>query len=434
MKLTLFRFILYSLLIAWTSHLAGCRPGLNDAVLIPKLLNDELNVEGAKLLYSQTRKACEGVYQVSDGSQIFGGEIVAKWSYLAKAAGDTTHYLSLFCQPQAAFFVLEGRQIGDSLVFEGFWRRLVNSETGTARFVVLKASGASVLLSADCCTKIGKGELVFKGTYGDGRAIRNLPLTLSFNRPLNPKPFQILAHRGGGRTSDLLPSSENSIEIIRLAERLGATGVEIDIRQTKDGIPIIYHDNQLNLRLTQKTGLIGPVENYTYEQLSAFVRLRNGEKIPMLTQALDAVLNETNLQTVWLDSKDVRDMELIRNIQLTYLERAAQRGRRLNIYIGLPGEEQLAQFEQLTDHQKLLSICELDTSVARRINAKVWAPRWTLGEQIPSTIAMQQQGRKVFVWTLDVPEFIEKFVQNDTFDGILSNYAPIVAYYHYAQQ
>ncbi|HEX9959245.1 MAG TPA: glycerophosphodiester phosphodiesterase, partial [Fibrella sp.] len=79
MKLTLFRFILYSLLIAWTSHLAGCRPGLNDAVLIPKLLNDELNVEGAKLLYSQTRKACEGVYQVSDGSQIFGGEIVAKW-------------------------------------------------------------------------------------------------------------------------------------------------------------------------------------------------------------------------------------------------------------------------------------------------------------------------------------------------------------------
>jgi glycerophosphoryl diester phosphodiesterase len=57
-----------------------------------------------------------------------------------------------------------------------------------------------------------------------------------------------------------------------------------------------------------------------------------------------------------------------------------------------------------------------------------------LGEQIPSTIAMQQQGRKVFVWTLDVPEFIEKFVQNDTFDGILSNYAPIVAYYHYAQQ
>lgn len=432
--MTLPRLLFYSLVIIWTSYLAGCRPGLNETVPIPLLSGEGLNVEGAKLLFSQTRKACEGVYTVSEGAEAFGGQIVAKWSHLVKGPSDTTHYMSLFCEPQAAFFVLEGRQLGDSLVFEGFWRRLVNAETGTVRFVVLKADGASVLLSPDCCEAIGKGKVIFKGMYGDGQGARNQPLTLSFDRPLNKKSFQILAHRGGGRTSDLLPASENSVEIIRLAERLGATGVEIDIRQTKDGTPIIYHDNQLNLRLTQKTGLIGSVENYTYAQLTDFVRLRNGEKIPMLTQVLDAVLNETGLETVWLDSKDVRDMALIRSIQQTYLQRAAQRGRRLNIYIGLPEEERVAQFEQLPDHQQLPSICELDTSVARRINASVWAPRWTLGEQIPSTLAMQQQGRRVFVWTLDVPEFINEFVQYNTFDGILSNYVPIVAYYHYVQQ
>lgn len=434
MKTSLFRFTLYSLLIAWTGYLAGCRPGLNDTVDIPKQLADGLNVEGAKLLYSQTRKACEGVYQVSDGAVAFGGQIAAKWSYLVKAPGDTTHYISLFCEPQAAFFVMEGRQVGDSLVFEGFWRRLVNAETGTARFVVLKANGASALLSPDCCEAITKGGVIFRGFFGDGNGPRNQPMTLTYNRPLNKEPFQILAHRGGGRTSDLLPASENSVEIIRLAGRLGATGVEIDIRQTKDGVPIIYHDDQLNLRLTQKTGLIGAVENYTYDQLSAFVRLRNGEKIPMLTQVLDAVLNDTGLETVWLDSKDVRDMDLVRSIQQTYLQQAAQRGRRLNIYIGLPEQARVDQFVQLPDYQQLQSICELDTSITRRINAKVWAPRWTLGEQIPSSMAMKQQGRKVFVWTLDVPEFIEKFVQTNTFDGILSNYAPIVAYYHYVQQ
>ncbi|WP_229379424.1 glycerophosphodiester phosphodiesterase [Fibrella forsythiae] len=432
--MTFSRFIIYSLFVTWAGYLAGCRPGLNDTVLIPQQLTDGLNVAGAKLLYSQTRKACEGVYSVAEGSPIFGGEIAAKWSYLAKKPGDTTYYMSLFCEPQAAFFVLEGRQIGDSLVFEGFWRRLVNAETGTARFVVVEANGASALLAPDCCTALKKGQVIFKGVYGDGDGVRNQLLTLTYDRPLNPKDFQILAHRGGGRTSDLLPASENSVEIIRLAERLGATGVEIDIRQTQDGVPIIYHDNQLNLRLTQKTGLIGAVENYTFDQLDAFVRLRNGEKIPRLTQVLDAVLNETNLQTVWLDSKDVRDMDLIRTIQQTYQQRASQQGRKLTIYIGLPAEERVAQFEALPDHAQLQSICELDTSVARRINAKVWAPRWTLGEQIPSTLAMQQQGRKVFIWTLDVPEFIQQFVQNDTFDGILSNYAPIVAYYHYVHQ
>lgn len=413
---------------------AGCRPGLNDTVPFPKQLGEGLNSAGTKLLLAQTRKACEGIYTASEGSDAFGTEIAAKWSHLVKAPGDTTYYLSLFCEPKAAFFVLEGRQIGDSLVFEGFWRRLVNAETGLARFVVLKANGASALLSPDCCTASKKGSIVFRGTYGNGQEAKTQRLTLTLDRPLNPKPFQILAHRCGGRISDLLPASENTVEMIRLAARLGATGVEVDMRQTQDGVPIIYHDDQLNLRLTQKTGLIGPVENYTYQQLSSFVRLVNGEKIPKLEEALEAVVTETALETVWLDTKNIRDMDLIRQIQQKYLDKAAARGRRLNIYIGMPTDVARQQFEALPDHLQAQSLCELDTSTARRLNAKVWAPRWTLGEQIPSTKAMQAQGRKVFVWTLDVPEFVNRFVQDGNFDGILSNYAPIVAYYHYVQK
>ena len=425
---------MYPLLAVALSWLAGCRPSLDDAVPVPQLPADGLNVAGAKALSARMRIASEGVYTVTDGAGAFGAQIAAKWSYLAKTPGDTTHYLSLFCEPQAAFFVLEGRQLGDSLVFEGYWRRLVNTETGTARFVVRRATGGSLLLAADCCATVPEGAIVFNGRYGDGNNERDEALTLTFDRRLNPRPLQILAHRGGARTSDLLPASENTIEIVRLAERLGATGVEIDVRQTRDGIPIIYHDNQLNLRLTQKTGLIGAVENYTYNQLASFVRLTNGERIPRLTQTLDVILDETDLETVWLDSKDVPDMALIREIQQTYLGRAAARGRRLNIYIGLPDEVRATQFEALPNHAQTPSICELDTATTRRINASVWAPRWTLGQQIPSSEAMKAQGRQVFVWTLDVPEFVNQFVTDGTFDGILTNYAPIVAYYHYVQQ
>ncbi|MEZ0607433.1 glycerophosphodiester phosphodiesterase [Fibrella sp. WM1] len=422
------------LLISLLAHLIGCRPGLNDTVPFPKQLGEGLNTEGAKLLYTQTRKACEGVYTIADGSDAFGEELAAKWSHTVKAPGDTTHYMTLFCEPQAAFFILEGRQVGDSLVFEGFWRRLVNSETGTARFVVQKANGGSVLLDPTCCQTIPPGQVVFRGFYGFGEEPRRFPMSFASNRPLNPQPFQILAHRGGGRTSDLLPASENSAEIIRLAPRLGATGVEIDIRQTKDGVPILYHDNQLNLRLTQKNGLIGPIEEYTYKQLSSFVRLINGEKIPTLEEALTAVVYDTPLETVWLDTKDVRDMELVRQIQQTYQQRANALGRRLTIYIGLPSEETVAQFEQLPNHQQTVSLCELDTSIAKRINAKVWAPRWTLGNPIAETRAMQAQGRRVFIWTLDVPSFIEQFINDNTLDGILTNYAPVVAYYHYVKR
>ncbi|MBO0935692.1 glycerophosphodiester phosphodiesterase [Fibrella sp. HMF5335] len=435
MNVSFFRSLTLFLLAGFVAYLGGgCRTKFDTAVVIPQNLKAGLDLPGAKLLFAQTRKACEGVYAVSDGSDVFGAEIAAKWSYTVKNKVDTTYHFSLFCEPQATYFVLEGRQVADSIIFLGYWRRLVNADVGTARFVVRRNGGARVLLAPDCCQALKPGDVVFKGMYGNGEENQKYPLTLSFNRPLNPKPFQIIAHRSGGRTSDLLPASENSVEIIRLAPELGATGVEFDIRQTKDGVPILYHDDQLNLRLTQKSGLIGPVENYTYKQLTSLVRLVNGEQIPTLEEALTAVIDDTPLQTVWMDSKLIRDMPLIREIHKKYIAKAAAQGRKVNIYIGLPTETTLNQFEALDDHLSAPSLCELDTSIARRINAKVWAPRFTLGNPVESAKVMQAAGLKVFVWTLDVPDFVRQFIDGGALDGILTNYSAIVAYYHYVQK
>ena len=148
--------------------------------------------------------------------------------------------------------------------------------------------------------------LLLTGFYGEQTGKPNQPLTLTYRRPLNRRPFDILAHRGGGRTADLLPASENSLEVIKLASRLGATGIEIDVRFTKDGVPILYHDDVLNLRLTQKNGLVGDVGEFTYQQLSDLVRLVNGEKIPTLEEALETVINHTPLTFVWLDTKFIQ--------------------------------------------------------------------------------------------------------------------------------
>ena len=47
---------------------------------------------------------------------------------------------------------------------------------------------------------------------------------------------------------------------------------------------------------------------------------------------------------------------------------------------------------------------------------------------------MKAAGLTVFVWTLDEPKFIQEFISQNNFDGILSNYSPVVAYYHYVEQ
>ena len=43
-------------------------------------------------------------------------------------------------------------------------------------------------------------------------------------------------------------------------------------------------------------------------------------------------------------------------------------------------------------------------------------------------------GRRAFVWTLDVPASIYDFMNNGKFDGILTNYPSVTAYYHYVRQ
>ena len=49
--------------------------------------------------------------------------------------------------------------------------------------------------------------------------------------------------------------------------KLGATGTEVDIIITKDGVPILYHDPAFTSRLVQGSHCVGAVEDYTYEQI-----------------------------------------------------------------------------------------------------------------------------------------------------------------------
>lgn len=378
-----------------------------------------------------TRQAMEGVYDIA-GNDIFGSLAALKWSYAVKN-NDTTFHISGFFGKDIAYFICEGKQLNGSILLNGYWRKMVSTETGIIRFTIAPANGATVLLSP---SPVLPATIILDGVFGNGQEEPKNNITLSYNRPLyrGAAPFNILAHRAGGRNSDLLPVSENSVDMILKTAEFGSTGIEIDVRFTKDGIPILYHDNDINLRLTQKSGLVGPIENYTYAQLNAFVRLINGERIPTLRQALSAALYQTPLTFIWLDTKYIGSLERVQELQFEFMQLAAGLGRPLQIVIGLPGEEQLNKFLELPDYRVTPSLCELSTEDVQRTNALVWAPRFTEGTQNDKVAAIQALGKKAFVWTLDVPEFIEQFIRDGNFDGILSNFPSCVAFNYYVQQ
>src|SRR4051812_6365125 len=329
------------------------------------------NDAAALPLTPASRPAMEGVYSLSNGNDYFGDLAALKWSHTSKG-NDTTYHLSGFFGKDIAYFICEGKQLNGSILFNGYWRKMVSTETGIIHLTISAAKGATLLLGTNPVAS--PGSIVVDGLFGNGSANPDRVITLSYTRKLNNSPasFEIAAHRSGGRTSDLLPVSENSVAMILKTPEFGSTGIEVDVRYTKDGVPILYHDNTLNLRETQKSGLVGPIENYTYDQLSTFVRLVHGEKIPTLREALDAVVYQTELRFVWLDTKYTSSIAPTHAIQQEYIQKATAIGRKLDIVIGLPGKDQFDQFLNLADYKNVASLCELGPDESDQINARIW--------------------------------------------------------------
>jgi glycerophosphoryl diester phosphodiesterase len=401
------------LLVACSDELAVTIPPIDTAA----------ELAGTLPLTDEALDALEGVYEVVDGQSLLGREAVVK---------RTGKGISIFTDRDAGYCALECGTTDFAIFFVGYWRKLTGTETGTFRANIGAERGGRRVLRGE---RPAEGEAIMLGDFinVDGKAQR--PIQMIYRRPLyqGPRPFLILAHRAGGRNSDHLPASENSAELVRIAERFGANGVEIDVQLSKDGIPVIYHDENLNLRLTQKSGLVGSVSDYTIAQLETFVRLKNGERIPTLKRMLGTILRQTTLRFVWLDSKSSVPVRLLRDIQHMYADSARFFGRDLEIVIGLPDGEKVEELLLLPDYQEAVVLCELDVAAVRRTHAEIWAPRWTMGTQKELVDQMHAEGRTVISWTLDQADYIQEFIQTGKYDGILSNYPSLVAYYYYVQ-
>jgi len=375
-------------------------------------------------LQSASRLLMEGVYGVSSGSDFFGDNVILKWNRTS---------LSIACS-NGKYFVMQVGHLDSVIFVQGYWRNGYTDGTGLASLFISKNEGGTTILTGN-----GNQQIILRGAYGMQTSLPDQNLVLTYLRPFSDKVkksnFYILAHRSGGRTSDRLPASENSIAMINYTEKFGSTGIEVDVRLTSDGIPFIYHDPDINIRLTQKCPLAGPIENYTWAQLQTFVRLIHGEKIPSLEEALTFTVDSTLLRFVYLDMKGNRDaMAKVIPLQQKILERARQAGRDLIVVVGIPSTEVLNDLMTYPGYQNIPSLCELTVDDVRMVNARVWAPRWTLGTQNDLVQQMHNEGRLAVCWTIDPVNWIQNYIETGLFDGLLTNFPYVVAYYHYTQE
>jgi len=99
-----------------------------------------------------------------------------------------------------------------------------------------------------------------------------------------PRPLAI-AHRGAS-----VEAPENTLAAFGRALALDVDGIELDVRLTRDGIPVVFHD----ATLTRLTGRRARLSRLTLADLRA-VRVR-GEPIPTLEEVLRQVRDRALVQ------------------------------------------------------------------------------------------------------------------------------------------
>ncbi|MEN8226740.1 MAG: glycerophosphodiester phosphodiesterase family protein [Bacteroidota bacterium] len=131
---------------------------------------------------------------------------------------------------------------------------------------------------------------------------------------------------------------ENSVSAIRSAIELGVDIVELDVRLTRDSVPVLMHDETID----RTTNGNGKVSDYTLAELKEFRLKReggslSGETIPTFTEALEAALDRIMVD---IDLKTDQVVPIVKAVKET--------------------ETQLQVFYFDSNYKLLNEICNLD--------------------------------------------------------------------------
>ncbi len=98
---------------------------------------------------------------------------------------------------------------------------------------------------------------------------------------------KIIGHRG---VCGYAP--ENTLESLATAADMGVKWIEMDVKLTRDGVPIIFHDETLE-RTTNGSGLVAETDYEDIKQLEAgswYAESFTGIQIPTLEEAVEVLL------------------------------------------------------------------------------------------------------------------------------------------------
>jgi glycerophosphoryl diester phosphodiesterase len=374
----------------------------------------------------------EGMFALSEGNAVFGDQVAVRTS---------PGTVSLLTDKNAGFAVLGAACMADRrVVVEGYWQYPTRVEAGLVRVFVEPQEVAEALCKGEAPAPTVSFAL--RGHYGRESEFPRAPLSLSWSKELKPwrGRFLTVAHHGACENTDHCGTSPNSLESIRLAERVGSNAAELDVRVTRDGFPILFHDPSLSKSLVKGLFCNGKVADLSLVELIGSCELRYGELIPTVEEALDMMADETELEGVYLDIKVPEAIEPTARLVSRLMTSLRTRNenddpdddRRFAAVIAITKEEQLpvwrATKSALTAEGLEVPPClvEYDPDTVISEGCIAWGPTWTEGPQVDDVHRLRGAGAATIFWTINQSEFIDEFLVRAQPNGIISSRASLL--------
>ncbi|MEK6746383.1 MAG: glycerophosphodiester phosphodiesterase family protein [Pseudomonadota bacterium] len=211
---------------------------------------------------------------------------------------------------------------------------------------------------------------------------------------------------------------ENTLASMRKALEIGVDGFEFDIQLSKDGIPVVIHDDTLE-RTTNGKGKVSDFSLKDLQKLDAGNSNFLGEKIPTLQDVIDMADKRTRL---FIELKADGATEPVADMVSNAVKKLGWSYEQF--FICSFNHQQIALSRLLLPE---VSTCAVLVGIPVTLaEIAVQAGAWALSSAVHHTNQAlvddaRARGLKVMVWTADKPEEIAK-ARALKVDGIISNY------------
>lgn len=229
----------------------------------------------------------------------------------------------------------------------------------------------------------------------------------------------IIAHRGASAEAP-----ENTLAAIRRAIDLNAHYVEIDVRLSKEGIPIVLHDPSA-ARMTGDQHTI-PIRQLTLSQIKQIaIGQRFGEafaeeKIPTLQEVLGLDWKNTGLMIEI--KKSMRDPKILVDAVFQVLSQIKQPPPKISIgSFSLDIVKEVQKQSQLFNSIEVIGIVEKPDMIAPFLKQKV--KRLALWYKLINwDLVHSLKEENMEIWTFTVDDLkVAKFLISLNINGIISN-------------